>query len=306
LRFGGLFRERPLHESRVAILGYRGLRAAAAKAGFDLLLRTFYSPVPHLDEIPPQTFDRVSELPALHWDLDAQMRLVEERLAEPMVEFTPPTNAPEGSHAYAIDNPSYSLLDATLGYSMIRWFRPRQVVELGSGHSTLVTAEAGLRNQAEGSPFKFDVYDPFPRVVSNDLPGLDALHRTTAQEVPLSVFAELGERDALFVDTTHTVKFGSEVNYLVLEVLPRLRPGVIVHFHDIFLPFEYPRSWMEDFGLYWNEQYLLQAFLAHNASWEVLVAMHALRRMRRWELERIVSPAVLEHEAGSFWIHRVR
>jgi hypothetical protein len=134
-------------------------------------------------------------------------------------------SAPEGSHAYAIDNPSNSLLDATLGYSLIRWLRPRQVVELGSGHSTLVTAEAGLRNEADGSPFKLEVYDPFPSVVSDDLPGLTALHRTAAQEVPLSVFAGLGPRDVLFVDTTHTVKVGSEVNYLILEVLPGFGAG---------------------------------------------------------------------------------
>jgi Methyltransferase domain len=306
LRFGGLFRERPLHESRVAIVGYRGLRAAAAKAGFDVLLRTFYSPVPHLDEIPRHTFDRVSELPGVDWDLDAQVRLVDERLGKHLSEFARSSTARAGPHAYSSENPSFSLLDATLGYAMIRWLRPRRVVELGSGHSTLVTAEAGLRNKAEGHPFELEVYDPFPSVVRDDLPGLRALHRTPAQEVPLSAFSELDERDVLFVDTTHTVKVGSEVNYLILEVLPRLRSGVVVHFHDIFLPFEYPRRWVEDLGLYWNEQYLLQAFLAHNASWAVLVAAQALRRTRRLELERILPRDAMQHDAGSFWIRRVR
>jgi Methyltransferase domain len=301
-----LFRDRSLHERRVAILGYRGMRAAAAKAGIDLLLRTFYSPVPHLDELRPGTFDRVSELPGVCWDLDSQVRFVDEQLARPMAEFRPPATAPEGSHTYAIDNPSYSLLDAAVGYGMVRSLRPRLIVELGSGHSTLVTAQAGLRNQDEGSPFRLDVFDPFPRVVSEGLPGLHVLHRTPAQDVPLTVFEELGDGDVLFVDTTHTVKIGSEVNFLVLEVLPRLRPGVVVHFHDIFLPFEYPRRWMEDFGLYWNEQYLIQAFLAHNESWEVLVATQALSRMRRPELTDIVSPAVVKHDAGSFWMRRKR
>jgi Methyltransferase domain len=306
LRFGGLFRERLLHESRVAILGYRGLRAAAAKAGLDLVLRTFYSPVPHLDELRPGTFDRVSELPGVHWDLDSQIRFVDERLAQPMGEFRPPDTMPEGSHTYAIDNPSYSILDAAIAYGMIRWLRPRLVLELGSGHSTLVMAQAVLRNQAEGSPSRLDVFDPFPRVVSDDLPGLHALHRTPAQDVPLTVFQELGDCDVLFVDTTHTVKIGSEVNFLVLEVLPRLRPRVVVHLHDIFLPFEYPRPWMEDFALYWNEQYLIQAFLAHNESWEVLVATQALTRMRRAELADTVSPGATAHDAGSFWIRRTR
>jgi Methyltransferase domain len=295
-----------LHERRIAILGYRGLRGAAAKAGFDLVLRTFYSPVPHLDELRPGTFERVSELPGVRWDLDSQIRFVSERLAQPIAEFRPPATAPEGSHEYAIDNPSYNLLDATVAYGMVRWLRPRLILELGSGHSTLVTAQAGLRNQTEGSPFRLEVFDPFPSVVREDLPGLHALHRTPAQEVPMTVFEELGAGDLLFVDTTHIVKIGSEVNFLVLEVLPRLRPGVVVHFHDIFMPYEYPRRWMEDFALYWNEQYLIQAFLAHNESWEVLIAIQALSRMRRRELTDAVGPAVIEHDAASFWIRRRR
>jgi hypothetical protein len=120
----------------------------------------------------------------------------------------------------------------------------------------------------------------------------------------VTVFEELGDGDVLFVDTTHTVKIGSEVNVVVLEVLPRLRAGVVVHFHDIFLPFEYPRRWMEDFALYWNEQYLIQAFLAHNESWEVLVAAQALSRMRRQELTDLVGPAAVGYDAASFWMRR--
>jgi Methyltransferase domain len=304
LRLGGLIRERPLHERRLAILGYRGLRTVAAKAGLDLLLRTFYSPVPHLDELQPGTFDRVSDLPGVRWNLDSQIRFVKEQLAQPMAEFRPPATEPEGSQAYAAHNPSYSLLDATVAYGMVRWLRPRLIVELGSGHSTLVTAQAGMRNQSEGNPFRLEVFDPFPSAMTEGLPGLHALHRTPAQEVPVTVFEELGDGDVLFVDTTHTVKIGSEVNVVVLEVLPRLRPGVVVHFHDIFLPFEYPRRWMEDFALYWNEQYLIQAFLAHNESWEVLVAAQALSRMRRQELTDLVGPAVAGYDAASFWMRR--
>ena len=151
MRFGGLFRERPLHESRAAVLGYRGLRTGAAKLGLDVLLRTFYSPVPHLDELPPGAFERVSDLPGVGWDLDAQARFLHERLVEPMAEFRPPRLASDGSPGYSIENPSYSLLDATIHYGMVRVLRPRRVIELGSGYSTLVTAEAAQRNAADGS-----------------------------------------------------------------------------------------------------------------------------------------------------------
>jgi Methyltransferase domain len=304
LDFKGLFRERPLHESQVAIRAYRVLRAAAAKVGLDVLLRTFYSPVPRLDQLPPGTFDRVSDLPGLRWDLDAQLRFLAERLEPCAAEFRPPAVAPEGSNRYATDNPSYSLLDATVHYGMIRALRPKRVVELGSGHSTLVTLEAARANESEGHPLALNVYDPFPSVVGDDLPGLDALHRTPAQEVPLAVFEGLEDGDVLFVDTTHTVKIGSEVNFVLLEVLPRLRSGVTVHIHDVFLPFEYPRRWMEDFALYWNEQYLLQAFLAHNERWVVLAAVHALSRMRRAELEGVLPAEAARQDGGGFWMRR--
>jgi hypothetical protein len=306
LRFGGLFRERPLYESRVAIGAYRVLRTIAAKAGLDVLLRTFYSPVPHLDELPADAFDRVSELPGVRWDLDAQLRFVRERLSLAAHEFRPTSTAPRGSDRYASENPSYSLLDATIHYAMIRALRPRRVMELGSGHSTLVTAQAGQLNDADGSPLTLEAHDPFPSLVRDDLPGLDALHRTPAQDIPLTAFEALEGGDLLFVDTTHTVKIGSEVNYVLLEVLPRLRPGVVVHFHDVYLPFEYPRRWMEDLALYWNEQYLLQAFLANNESWDVLVAVHALGRLRRTELEESLPPAGVEQGGAGFWMRRAR
>jgi hypothetical protein len=306
LRFGGLFRERSLYESRAVIRAYRGLRSIAARAGLDVLLRTFYSPVPHLDDLRPDAFERVSELPGVRWDLDAQLHFLRDMVSMGAKEFRPPAASAPGLDRYAADNPSYGILDATVHYGLIRSLKPRRVVELGSGHSTLVTAEAGRLNGAEGTPLTLDVYDPFPGVAREGLPGLHALHRTPAQEVPLPVFEALEKGDVLFVDTTHTVKIGSEVNFVLLEVLPRLRVGVVVHFHDIYLPFEYPRSWMEDFALYWNEQYLLQAFLAHNQSWDVLLAVQALSRLRRSELAASLSPGAVAQDGAGFWMRRAR
>ena len=126
---------------------------------------------------------------------------------------------------------------------------------------------------ADGHPLTLEVFDPFPSVVTPELPGLERLERLSAQQVPLETFDRLGSGDVLFVDTTHTVKVGSDVNHILLEVLPRLAPGVVVHLHDIFLPYEYPKVWLEDYGLYWTEQYLLQAFLAFNSGYEILASV---------------------------------
>jgi predicted O-methyltransferase YrrM len=301
-RFGGLFRERSFYQSRLARTGYRGLRRGFAKAGLDVVVKTFYSPIPDLDALPADTFSRRSELPGVRWDLDAQVDHV--RSMRPALEEFRPLAAGGGApHDYA-PNLSYSVADAAALYATIRTLRPGRVIELGSGHSTLVTAQAARRNAQDGSPLELEVYDPFPSVVTDDLPGLGRLERVVAQQVPLDTFDRLGSGDVLFVDTTHTVKVGSDVNFIVLEVLPRLAQGVVVHLHDIFLPYEYPRQWPEDYGLYWTEQYLVQAFLAFNSGYEVLASLHALARERRDEMAELLPPGAADWPGGAFWMRR--
>jgi hypothetical protein len=141
--------------------------------------------------------------------------------------------------------------------------------------------------------------------VRDDLPGVTRLHGTAAQDLPLDVFDSLQAGDLLFVDTTHTVKLASDVNHIVLDVLPRLAPGVLVHFHDIFLPYEYPHRWLSDYGLYWAEQYLLQAFLACNRHFEILCAVPALSRERADGFAAAVPQRATTVDGSSFWIRRV-
>lgn len=193
---------------------------------------------------------------------------------------------------------------------MVRARKPRRVLELGSGYTTLLIGMAARRNAEEGSPTEHLAYDPFPRpqVIGASPPPPTRLEPVGATEVPLEAFAELAAGDFLFVDTTHTVKLGSDVNYVVLDVLPALAPGVVVHFHDVFLPWEYPRVWLEERGYYWSEQYLLQAFLAFNDEFEVLLPAHAAAREHPERLAAAVpgfSPAPGRPIApAAFWIRR--
>jgi predicted O-methyltransferase YrrM len=295
-RLASGFRDRRVYESGAATAAYRGLRRGAARIGLDVVARTFYSPVPDLERLAPGTFDRVSELPGLAWDLDAQLAFLRDRVAPAMAGFA----APPG---YDPDS-AYNAADAAVLYGMLRGLRPSRVVELGSGQSTLVMALAARENAADGDPLALESFDPYPGVAQPPLAGLAALERVPAQEVPLTVFEALGPGDVLFVDTTHTVKLGSDVNHIVLEVLPRLRPGVIVHLHDIFLPFEYPRVWPERYGLYWSEQYLVQAFLAFSSGYDVLAAVHALQRRRPAEAGELLPAAVGERVGAAFWVRR--
>jgi methyltransferase family protein len=301
-RFGGAFRERRIHESAAAQAAYRGLRRGAARVGLDVVARTFYSPIPDLARLPPDTFDRVSALPGIAWDLDGQLEFVRSRVA-PALAGPSAAGGVAATEGYDPDS-SYNLADAAVLYGMIRGLAPGRIVELGSGHSTLIMARAACENEAAGGATVLESYDPYPGVAQPPLAGLARLERVRAQDVPPAVFETLVAGDVLFVDTTHTVKLGSDVNFIVLEVLPRLGPGVVVHLHDIFLPFEYPRSWPEDFGLYWSEQYLLQAFLAFNSGYEVLAAVHALQRLRPEAMRSLLPPVVGDRVGGAFWLRR--
>jgi len=123
------------------------------------------------------------------------------------------------------------------------------------------------------------------------------------QTVPVAQFKQLEANDVLFIDSSHVVKIGSDVNYLFLEVLPRLRPGVIVHIHDIFLPNEYPRAWVLEQCRFWTEQYLLQAFLSFNSDFEIVFANSYMGR-RHADMMKATFPNSPWWGGGSFWMRR--
>ena len=236
------------------------------------------------DEIPDAVWRRRSELRGIAFDLDAQERLLAE-LA--------PAGAELAATGFDFANAFFAHFDAEVAYGMVRRLRPARVVELGSGYSTHVLRAALAANGAG----EHVAYDPYPK--------LEDVRPVAAQDVPDDVFAALHRDDVLFVDTSHVVKTGGDVNRVVLDVLPALAPGVVVHFHDIWLPYEYHRGLTETLGANWSEQYLLQAFLSGNPGYEVLLGCAALARERReavrslfadWEPDRAFP--------SSFWIRR--
>lgn len=299
---GSTIRRRRLWSSPAAVKGYGLARGAAERLGLQVVLKTYYSPIPDLAQLPGDVWDRRDPLAGIAFDLDAQMELVESRLA-PYLRGHAWASDVAREHAYDPANDSYPRPDAAVLYAMVRHLRPKLIVELGSGQTTRVIAQACRENARDGSPARLRAFDPFPTAIDDGLPGLDELVRTKAQDVPDDVFSELGAGDVLFVDTTHTVKLGSDVNHIVLRVLGLLAPGVIVHVHDIFLPYEYPRFFFADYALYWAEQYLLQAFLAFNCDFEVLCGVHALGRERG---ERMIAAGALARGdmGSSFWMRR--
>src|SRR5262249_30697608 len=139
--------------------------------------------------------------------------------------------------------------------------------------STLLSADALRRNRVDGDSCRLIAIEPYPSPeFEAELSSAVELWCVPVQEVALSEFQSLDENDILFIDSSHVCKIGSDVQYVFLEVLPRLRPGVVVHVHDIFMPVEYPKQWVLGWHRFWNEQYLLQTFLTFNSMFEVLWA----------------------------------
>jgi predicted O-methyltransferase YrrM len=226
----------------------------------------FHSPVPDLEEVrahDAEIFDRPAELAGIDLRDDAQLALVEElgRYAADQPFGAEPTDGLR----YHYDNDFFGWGDGLVLHCMLRHLRPARVLEVGSGFSSalmLDTAERFLDPAPE-----LVLVEPNPERLKGLLRDGD-LDRVTllskpVQQVDRAVFDRLGPGDVLFIDSSHVTKIGSDVNLLLLEVVPRLGPGVHVHVHDIVWPFEYARKWVYQ-GRAWNEAYLLRALLVGN------------------------------------------
>ncbi|MDX8150037.1 class I SAM-dependent methyltransferase [Patulibacter brassicae] len=237
--------------------------------------RSYAGPVPEWERLPPETFTAPHPMPGVAWDPLPGLALLEGELRDGLAELELPALAeiPPAERAELLR--FYEGLDAAALHALVRHVRPRRVVELGSGVSTLVTARALERNAADGAPGELVAYDPYPRA-----PTAAAVHdirRVPAEEVPRAAVEELDAGDVLFVDTTHVVRTGGDVVRIYLDLVPRLAPGVLLHVHDVLLPYDYHREWLAN-GWFWNEQYLVQALLQGNPEWEVVLAHHQLHR----------------------------
>ena len=262
---------------------------------------TYLSPIPVVSSLDETVFDAQSEMVGVDLRRDYQLHL----LTDVFPRFRPEYDtfrrvAGDEPAGFYFDNPFFSGTDALVLYCMVRHFKPARIMEIGSGFSTRVSARAVLEN-GDGT---LRCVEPFPSPeLLAGFKGLDRLFRCRVQDMGLEPFLALGPGDILFIDSTHICAIGSDVNFLFLEVLPRLQPGVVVHVHDIFLPFEYKREWLRRYHLFWNEQYLLQAFLAFNSGFEVLFA-NSYMAHHAHDAMVATFPKSPWWGGGSFWMRR--
>ena len=266
--------------------------------GFHVTPVHYYSPIPDSQHLDPDIWDRPSELPGIDLNSTMQLYLLHEVFPRFRSEYERiPVDSSLAGYGFYLHNGRFQDTDPLIAYCIVRHFKPRRIVEVGGGYSTLLLEQASKNN---GNTELF-IIEPYPE---------DMLHaygpnliQKKVEDIDLAFFQSLESGDCLFIDSSHVVKTGGDVNFLFLEVLPRLKPGVLVHIHDIFFPFEYPREWVIEERRFWTEQYLLQAFLSFNFEFEILVSSNYLQTYHSAELERIF-PLTKPWQGGSFWMRR--
>jgi predicted O-methyltransferase YrrM len=237
---------------------------------------SYYSTVPNLKDVK-ERYDRIfvnrspESLGGMHLAKEEMARLLKDGKSI-LGQYSFPENKSPDFRYYS-QNIFFNKSDSLALFLIIKKFGPKKIIEVGSGFSSAVMLD--IRDKFyNGQPLSLTFIEPYTErlysLLSKDDHSKSVIRQSIVQEVPLSVFKELQENDILFIDSSHVSKIGSDLNFLLFEVLPQLNKGVIIHFHDIFYPFEYPYQWIEQ-GISWNEAYLLRAFLMFNDSFQVVL-----------------------------------
>lgn len=260
----------------------------------------FYSPTYREADLPAHTAVE-RDLPGVDLNEAGQLALLAQfHFGDELLAL--PRRQPSETE-YGFDMNQYGIGDAEIAYSMIRHFKPKRIIEIGAGASTLITLKALERNKSDDPGYSCNqiCIEPYLQ------PWLEqaGIHiiRQRVELLDLALFAELEAGDILFIDSSHVIRPWGDVLFEFQRIIPRLKPGVLVHIHDIFTLRDYPETWLREERRLWNEQYLLEAYLAHDPTVEVLCAANWLKH-NHFDALTTACPLLLEHpdrEPGAFW-----
>lgn len=266
----------------------------------------FYSPIISVDDIKKRqeniwSNERNDEIKGITLQTNEQLNLIKE--FEKYYTEIPFSDNKNNKNRYYFKNPFYSYTDAIFLYSMIRKFNPKQIIEVGSGFSSAVMLD--INEQFYNNTIQLTFIEPYPDRLEGLLKSSDTktttLIKNNVQDVRLDTFEKLNSGDFLFIDSSHVVKTGSDVSHILFEILPRLKSGVIIHFHDIFYPFEYPKEWVFE-GRNWNENYFLRAFLMYNNQLEIKLFSNYLHKHHSDVFKNM--PLIYKNKGGNIWLQK--
>jgi hypothetical protein len=260
------------------------------------------STIPTVYDVDRKKLAQRRQLPGIQLN-DANYLSLLKTLLPYAKEFAGTPVHPTDNCDFWFHNGGFEDYDAISYYAMVRHIKPRRVIEVGCGNSSKILARACAQNIKEGFPVEWTFIEPYPQemFLRNQPPGQFIQKRI--QDVPLDYFSSLDPGDLLFIDTSHVLKAQSDCCYELIEIIPSLKPGVYLHFHDIFTPYDYPERWLFDLAFSFNEQYALECLLSENSHYEILLPLHFLFKEHREALGELLPEG--ETRPASFWLKKV-
>lgn len=268
------------------------------------ILDHYYQPLINPKKHLKKSLRADRNLKGIDWNIEKQLGILHQfHFSEELKKF-PLEKQTDTEYYY--NNNMYSSGDSEYLYNMVRLFKPKRIIEIGSGNSTLMVINAIQKNKIEHSEYQCQhiCVEPYEQ------PWLEKvkveLKRNKVEEIDLSFFKMLEENDILFIDSSHVIRPQGDVLFEILEILPILNPGVFIHIHDIFTPKDYLDEWIYEDKKLWNEQYLLEAFLSFNPNFEIIGAVNYLSHNHKeiFEKKCPVFKSQPGREPGAFWIRK--
>lgn len=270
----------------------------------------YHSAIPSQEEIDQHYAQFSDNIKGIDFDFTNQTNILESFL--PFYKECPWDFKNDGNNSnfrYKNKGSYYRYSDAIFLYTMIRAFNPSNIIEVGSGFSSAImldTKDLFFKDKK----IQLTFIEPNPetrldKLISQADRKTCKIHVKKVQDVSLETYKALEKNDILFIDSSHVSKAGSDLNYILFEVLPILKKGVIIHFHDVFFPFEYPKDWLDKKRFYWNECYLLRAFLMNNIEFKILFFNSAAHKFQQDYLTQNMPDVLIDHEhCGAIWIQK--
>ena len=260
------------------------------KIGIFPLTSNYYEPLFNFDNLKNKLSEK-RNLPGIKFDTDNQIKNLRKFNYQKELDKL----------GFNINNNFFEAGDAEIYYQMIRHFKPNKIIEIGSGHSSLIAKEA-IRNNKEIDNFKSELIciEPYENkwLEEKDIKVI----RQKVEEVDVGFFTELNKNDILFIDSSHVIKPQGDIIKIFLEILPKLKTGVIIHIHDIFSPRDYPENWLKIENRFFNEQYLLEGILDNSSRYNVILSLNLLKHDFYNELKNVCPYLNDKSEPSSFYI----
>jgi hypothetical protein len=275
----------------------------AEAAGFHVHPRRFYSPLPLMEEIDKSKLNTPRLVPAIDLRIPSALSLMEQ-IARWVPELDSVPYEHDDKSPFWFSNLTFEDFDAATLYAMLRHLKPKRYIEIGCGFSSLVSSRALKRNDEAGAKCEAIYSDPCPRLPLGGVLVYGQLMEKRVQDLPLGIFSSLDAGDVLFIDTSHVLKLQSDVEHELLRILPSLKPGVWIHIHDIFTPYDYPDDWIfRPLRLGLNEQYAVECLLSGGKTYQVEIPLHCLVREHFEAMKKFFPRGTARGQ--SLWIRKV-